>query len=872
MFKTVLFLLFPILNFAQIIISGNVSNDMGEFVSGANVTITAKEDVKVLAYDISDEKGNYRIELNLQNDSVQLNVRAVNYHFEQKIIENRSQVIDFQLWAEVTKLKDVIAKANPITQEGDTLNYSVAAFASKNDRSIADVLSKMPGIEVEENGRILFEGNPINKYYIENMDLLGGKYNLANENLPYKEVVKVQVLKNHQPIKILDSISHSEQAAINIKLKNAYTLTGQAEVGLGAAPILWKINTTPMLFARKQQTIVSYQSNNTGEDIKQQLEMLTINDLLNPFETNENRSDWCNIKSLQTPVFDSERWLNNQTHLISLNHLRKMKSDFEFKANIDYSNDYQTQKGSSATQIFVDSDTITYSENSSHQTYIHQLKTQFNLLKNTKKNYLKNKLKIHSFWDGERNHLYQNDQKITQNLENKYFHLSNRLNSIIPFGRKLVQLNSYFGYSRDPQYLLISPGIFSELLNQGQDYETTNQNIIHTSLLSNQQLSLNSKWKKISISSKIGWIWKKQNMESYIGVNHYALDDDLFMNKMQSHTNKLYSEIKTQYKQKGWLIYLNLPLTQYHFKLENINQNQQKSQLNFEPSFFVNKKLNAYLKLNLSAEISRDFSGVEQWHTGYLVSNYRNIKKNNGVISQSENRNISTGFTYKNPVNSLFFHVKYALNETENEWLYSTQILENGTEEMIAEYHPHNNQSSSISGRFSKYFSKLNTHFSFRTQHSFSRNWQKTNQILSHSKSYQSDYKTKLSTELSKKWNIALSLNFLIYKNQFSETEKSTIQQTQWLSECYFFATENHTLGFNTEYLKNTNSSVSFPFFADLSYQFNWKKYNIDFRLKWKNVFNQKSYLTVVPFSYGIIKTNYELRPSQIMLSANFSF
>ena len=52
----------------------------------------------------------------------------------------------------------------------------------------------MPGTEVLFDGKILYQDKPINKYYIEGLYLLGGKYNLANSNLPHKEVIKVQVL------------------------------------------------------------------------------------------------------------------------------------------------------------------------------------------------------------------------------------------------------------------------------------------------------------------------------------------------------------------------------------------------------------------------------------------------------------------------------------------------------------------------------------------------------------------------------------------------------------------------------------------------------------------------------------------------------
>jgi hypothetical protein len=103
----------------------------------------------------------------------------------------------------------------------------VNSFSKEQDRSIGDVLKRMPGIEVLPDGKILYQGKAINKYYIEGLDLLEGKYNLANDNLPYQEVSQVQILENHQPIKTLDSLQFSDRSALNIKLKHLY-FTGQA--------------------------------------------------------------------------------------------------------------------------------------------------------------------------------------------------------------------------------------------------------------------------------------------------------------------------------------------------------------------------------------------------------------------------------------------------------------------------------------------------------------------------------------------------------------------------------------------------------------------------------------------------------------------
>jgi hypothetical protein len=119
----------------------------------------------------------------------------------------------------------------------------------------------MPGIEVLPDGKILYQGKAINKYYIEGLDLLEGKYNLANDNLPYQEVSQVQILENHQPIKTLDSLQFSDRTALNIKLKNTYTFTGQARLGVVLVTLGCQYY---RCFSLKRQMLTTYQTNKYG--------------------------------------------------------------------------------------------------------------------------------------------------------------------------------------------------------------------------------------------------------------------------------------------------------------------------------------------------------------------------------------------------------------------------------------------------------------------------------------------------------------------------------------------------------------------------------------------------------------------------------
>ena len=136
------------------------------------------------------------------------------------------------LHQQAVKIKEIKIKAPQITQKGDTLSYLVSSFRQKQDRSIADVIAKMPGLQVNKDGTIEYQGRKINKFYIEGMDLLGSKYSQASENVSADKVKSVQVLQNHQPVKLLRDIDFSQQAALNIVLKDEAKNVWQANADI----------------------------------------------------------------------------------------------------------------------------------------------------------------------------------------------------------------------------------------------------------------------------------------------------------------------------------------------------------------------------------------------------------------------------------------------------------------------------------------------------------------------------------------------------------------------------------------------------------------------------------------------------------------
>ncbi len=269
-------LFFTILSYAQTTVSGKITDSDGQPIPSASVTVEEPGKDAIIAYSISNSKGEYKVTFTSAEQNVDIKIKAFNQKPLLKSIKNDNQNINFSLESDATEIKEVKLKSKMITKRGDTISYDLKAFESKSDRTLADVLKKIPGIEVNKDGGILYQGEPINKFYVNGKDLMEGGYGTINNSLPKDAVQKVEVMENHQPVKILQDKVPSENAAINVKLKNSVTMTGRGEVGAGFDPFLWNVKLTPMFFGQKNQWVVNYKANNNGETVEKEGNLLSF--------------------------------------------------------------------------------------------------------------------------------------------------------------------------------------------------------------------------------------------------------------------------------------------------------------------------------------------------------------------------------------------------------------------------------------------------------------------------------------------------------------------------------------------------------------------------------------------------------------------
>lgn len=859
---------FSVFLHSQTTLKGTISNVKKRVLD--NITIVIEDNNKnILAYSITNSKGFYTLKVKTSLDSLLLKVSSLGYKKIAKQIVNKTQTLNFVIEESKIELEEVVIKRKPITYKKDTLNYLVSAFKSKKDQVIADVLRKMPGIEIQPNGQILYQGKPIQKYYIEGLDLLEGRYNLANNNIPANEVSKVQILENHQPIRLLDSLVFSDKASLNIKLKNKNVLIGTAKIGAGLSPFLWESNSSPMLFSKKQQFLASYQTNNTGKDVANDLSVLTYEQYLSQIKKNYKDKNWISIMPVSVPSFKKEKWLDNKIHMLSGNYLRKFKNNLELKINTSYFSDYQSQVGTTKTTIFTDQDTIHVSEVKKNTIKLQNFRSSFVLEKNTKKEYFKNTLSVELKKQKEEGMLF-NGNNLTQQTSLPDFVIDNSLKWLFPYKNKVITFYSDILFKESNQNLLITPGQFPLLLYNEINYETTEQDVNNSFFYTRNYISFIKSFKKFTYSSKVGFELNKEKLKSNILIDkNLQLLNNEFSNNITYSQNSIFIQNQIKFQNKLFKATIDLPLKWVDFFQKDIND-KNLQELILEPKIVLVKDFNAFWKTSLSFHSEKTFGSLEEIYSNYIIKNYRNINRYNSRIRETRKSNYNFLLSYKNPLNGFFLYSFFMFSDSKSNIMLRYDYEPNGQVIINSVDIENNNVSKSITLKLGKFISDLETTVSFSSGFIFS----KRNNYFGNSLSKINSETFRFNLEIDSDITNWLNVNLLSKYNKYNTNSKSIVESN-------FIETYTNSLDFNFYLNEQTFLSIHNDSFFNsrnknldtfLNVSLNYKAKKVTYNLHWNNILNNKSYTNIFISNTSIINTNYVMRPSQVLFSTKFRF
>lgn len=187
------------------------------------VNIIAKptsDDQADLKFAITKEDGKYSMDLQ-KGVSYSVKITYLGYRpMELKIEASEDISRNFVLEEETEQLDEVVIISEiPVLVKKDTIIFDTKAFTDGKEFKLKNVLEKLPGVEVENNGDVTVNGKKVTKMLVEGNSFFGGDSKLAVENIPADAVDNVEVIDNYSAIGFLKDYVDSDEMAMNITLQ-----------------------------------------------------------------------------------------------------------------------------------------------------------------------------------------------------------------------------------------------------------------------------------------------------------------------------------------------------------------------------------------------------------------------------------------------------------------------------------------------------------------------------------------------------------------------------------------------------------------------------------------------------------------------------
>lgn len=624
--------------FAQINVRGTVvDRETDEPVVGASVIVKGA-DGKIKKFASSKADGSFAMTMPSVS-GCRLEVAMMSFARQSMPLDNVEFPITVRMEPGTTLLKEVTVKADRIREQGDTISYRVGSFAQAQDRSIGDVLKRMPGIDVAKSGKIQYQGEDINKFYIEGADLLGGKYGIATNGISHEDVGAVEVMENHQPMQVLSGIAFSNKAAINLKLKNkakaTWSFHGDAGGGYSQEPAgaIWDGELFAMAVMPGFQNITTLRTNNTGENLSS-----SGTDFFA-----ENRqtglSRQVSIGLPGVPTLSDKRTLFNRSFLVSTNNLWKFGRG-EFKANIDYSFNRVEAAAENITTYFLNEEDRLISENRSGTEHSHSLSGKFIYELNQKTAFINNTLQTNIDWD-DLNLATTGSLPNRQSAKLPDYYVSNKFKLIKRFkGNHLVTFHSVNEWESLPQTI--------NLDMNGQHFR---QHISDHAFYTHESAAYAFSIKGVTLSLEGGIKGYIRSMDSQLPDLPEELPG-LTENVVNTNYITVYATPRLEYWVRRVNLSLNLPVSYAHYNFDKAIANHDE--LYFSPSLNFNWKPNNRFSGSLRGGLGRSPMNLNLIHPGLIMTNYRTLKAGVDNFYNSSSQNVSANFSYKHTRRGLF--------------------------------------------------------------------------------------------------------------------------------------------------------------------------------------------------------------------------
>lgn len=868
-------------------IQGNIKNRAGKAIAYASVMVKNERN-HIVSFKASDEKGNFVLLLpdTLTLYPVQLEIRHLGYKTIKLPITDLKKNYPITMEEQAIDLSQVEVKSRPrIDRRGDTLSYEVNTFAKNEDRSIGDVLKRMPGIEVNDKGEIKYNGKSISNFYIDGDDLLNDRYVIGSKTIPHDMVKGVEILQNHQPIKVLRKRVLSDAVALNlvIKEKAKLKLTGQGKIGLGI-PHQYDSELNTVLFNKKYKMLNVLKANNIGEDLLSDFTAFNQSSFLAAMD-NGHPQALLSASTVAVPDLPKNRYYFNRSGSLNANNLVNLKNGIQLKSNINVLSDRSVLEYNSFNDLYLEEDTVHYSEE--QKVFKNLFLTDISLSAEANKElyYFKNRLHVAYTGQPIRSELGSNEFDLDQQLNDHISDFSNHLEYVpVLKNKNIIRGEWYTSYYRNFQRLNIWPGINEQVLNRDSTYARAEQKVQTPSWFNRMSFAYGLGKGLIKQQYQIGLLNEIQQLKSALrleqfdgGINPFEGSDN---NNLRWTRNRLYTNATYEYKKERLEASFSIPLAWQIIRYQDhaFQVDTHKRQFFVNPSLRLKVMTTVEDFISLNYRYNNKVGDINGVYRGAILLNYRTLQSNDAALQEQSSHQVGLSYNLQRSIIMLFLHGGINWNKATANAILSSQVTNNITQTVLV---PLANNISTLSayGGASKYIFALGTTAAIKASWNNSRfnqllngnlfpytnstfslspsmevrlwntislsyqatgTWMKSKAIASEGISFLPQQKITL-------YDQSVQLNFAPYKNLFiTVTGRQQFRQQQRQGLNYFFTD------------------------ANMRYRVN--KWHSDIEMNLINLADVKDYETYSISANMFYYSHYSLRGRMAVLKYTFSF
>jgi hypothetical protein len=627
LYQLIFLLLFTTFCNAQYKISGTIKDVNHQKIGNAIIQVLDIKTDDIITYTTAEENGNYT--LNIANPATySIEVSRLGYKMAVNsidvILSKKEYLLDVSLQEEeVSQLNEVVVlgKSSAMSEKGDTLSYNLKSFTNGSERNLKDILNKLPGIEIDGNGKIKANGKVVDKLLIDGQEFFGDNHQMATENLSGEMIGGVDFLNHYSDNSNVKDIEGSDKTALNIGIKEGYKgkVTGNLSL-FSAHQSRYKGNTNLFRFDKKLNLSLIGNANNTNEEVISIMEYFNMNKSIKNEIKNNSASDLSANNDIPVHLLSNDNVSQKKTEFGALNFSYFPTGRLKINGFSIVNHNFQ------AEQI---TNTNRFLQNSNSSTTIDSIQA--------KGNFLFNQTKLNAEYVLNAKNIFNYTLVVDPNNDNQNKNINQLLatstNSIVEnnIGNKLKFGHQFSYISRLSQNKLLTLNAYQELLSNKSNYDLNSSqprfDFGSTAFIQNKDYNQN----EFGILGKFV-IKLKQTIYTF-GLGYSALNQD-FKSELNSTNTLAENNVNVRRNCFSTGITLSKRKGFFQYSIENklnlfVNEFDKEEKLFYLPKLQFKLEFKSTNNLTFNYQRLLQYPNANQLFENSIIQNYYTLNQSN---------------------------------------------------------------------------------------------------------------------------------------------------------------------------------------------------------------------------------------------------